>query len=104
MVVVLQALYWVALVAIGVVLIQRYLRTHHVSDILFFLAVPIWPLVSWALSLPIRNQLVSSTNDFAVSFPLSLSVERSASEVRATRRSSARRSAQHRTRWTDRRQ
>lgn len=69
---ILGVLYWVVLIAVGVVLLHRYLRMRNGGYILFFLAIPLWPFLSWPLSLIVRNQIDSLADRNVLTFPLSL--------------------------------
>lgn len=72
MVGILAVFYWALLIAVGAVLVQRYLRTRNGGYLLFFLAIPLWPLLSWPLSLLVRNQIDNVANYDAFAFPISL--------------------------------
>lgn len=69
---ILGVLYWAVLIAIGAVLVQRYLWSRNRGYLLFFLAIPLWPLLSWPISLLVQDQIDSVASHDAFAFPLSL--------------------------------
>lgn len=67
-----QFLYAVVLIALGVILIRRYVQTRNIGYVVLGLALPLWPLLSWAPSLFLRNQIDRVASGKEAVFPFSL--------------------------------
>jgi hypothetical protein len=65
------AVYAGLLIAMGVVLVQRFVRTRDRAYILFIVAIPLWPIVTLPVPTLIRGQIDRAVEG-GFSFPLSL--------------------------------